>query len=53
MMDNLLPSGQPRIDKLEMRGITKRFPGVLANYNVDFDVRSGEVHASIGRKWGW
>ena len=33
---------------MEMRGITKRFPGVLANDNVDFDVRSGEVHTLLG-----
>ena len=33
---------------LEMRGITKRFPGVLANDNVDFDVRRGEVHTLLG-----
>lgn len=45
---NKLPSGRPRIDSLEMRGITKRFPGVLANYKVDFDVKSGEVHALLG-----
>jgi simple sugar transport system ATP-binding protein len=48
MTDNKLPSGHTRIDTLEMRGITKRFPGVLANNNVDFDVRSGEVHALLG-----
>ncbi len=45
---NLLPSGRTRIEKLEMRGITKRFPGVLASDKVDFDVRSGEVHALLG-----
>jgi simple sugar transport system ATP-binding protein len=33
---------------LEMRGITKRFPGVLANDSVDFDVRAGEVHTLLG-----
>jgi simple sugar transport system ATP-binding protein len=43
-----LPSGQTRIDSLEIRGITKRFPGVLANDHIDFDVRSGEVHALLG-----
>src|SRR5512138_1230566 len=45
---NTLPSGQSRIDTLEMRGISKRFPGVLANDHVDFDVKSGEVHALLG-----
>jgi len=33
---------------LEMRGITKRFPGVLASDNVDFDVYPGEVHTLLG-----
>jgi len=33
---------------VEMRGIVKRFPGVVANDHVDFDVRSGEVHALLG-----
>jgi len=45
---NTLPSGQACIDSLEMRGVTKRFPGVLANDHVDFDVKSGEVHALLG-----
>jgi simple sugar transport system ATP-binding protein len=33
---------------LEMRGITKRFPGVLANDRVDFDVLPGEIHTLLG-----
>ena len=33
---------------LELRGITKRFPGVLANDAVGFDLRKGEVHALLG-----
>jgi general nucleoside transport system ATP-binding protein len=33
---------------LEMRGVTKQFPGVLANDHVDFDLRKGEVHALLG-----
>jgi len=45
---NLLPSGLPRIDSMEMRGITKRFPGVLANDDVNFEVKGGEIHALLG-----
>jgi simple sugar transport system ATP-binding protein len=33
---------------LELRAITKQFPGVLANDHVDFDLRKGEVHALLG-----
>jgi ABC-type uncharacterized transport system ATPase subunit len=33
---------------LELHGITKQFPGVLANDAVDFDLRRGEIHALLG-----
>ena len=34
--------------KVELRGITKRFPGVIANEGVDLSVNGGEVHALLG-----
>ena len=37
--------GPPR---LEVKGVSKRFPGVLANDRVDFAVRPGEIHALLG-----
>jgi simple sugar transport system ATP-binding protein len=33
---------------LEMRGITKRYPGVVANDHIDLDLRRGEIHALLG-----
>jgi general nucleoside transport system ATP-binding protein len=37
-----------RAPALEMRGITKRYPGVVANDAIDLDVRPGEIHALLG-----
>ena len=45
---DLLPSGHRRINLTEMVGITRRFPGVVANRNVNFDVKAGEIHALLG-----
>jgi ABC-type uncharacterized transport system ATPase subunit len=33
---------------LEAKGITKQFPGVLANDQVNIDLREGEIHALLG-----
>ncbi len=34
--------------RVELRGITKTFPGVVANNSVDFTVETGMVHALLG-----
>ena len=34
--------------RVELRGITKTFPGVVANNSVDFTVEKAEVHALLG-----
>ena len=31
-----------------MRGITKRYPGVVANDGISLQVRPGEIHALLG-----
>ena len=49
-MHKIIPDLNEKVafQTLEMRGITKRFPGVLANDNVSFDLRANEVHALLG-----
>ncbi len=39
------PAGPPVV---ALRGVTKRFPGVVANDNVTIEIRSGEVHVLLG-----
>jgi len=43
-----LETARPGEVILEVRGITKRFSGVIANDHVDFDLKAGEVHAILG-----
>ena len=38
----------PEALAVDMRGITKAWPGVVANDHVDFSVRAGEIHALVG-----
>ena len=33
---------------IEMLGITKRFPGIVANDNITLQLRRGEIHALLG-----
>src|SRR5215472_15551192 len=40
-------SGSPAL-AVDIREITKQFPGVLANDHVNLDVRAGEIHALVG-----
>jgi general nucleoside transport system ATP-binding protein len=42
------PADRIAAPALEMRGITKRYPGVVANDGIDLEVRPGEIHALLG-----
>ena len=33
---------------IEMLGITKEFPGIIANDNITLQLRKGEIHALVG-----
>ena len=37
-----------RVPVLEVRGVTKTFPGVVANEDVDFTLHEGEIHCLLG-----
>ncbi len=44
------PAGRSPADRpaVELRGVTKRFPGVVANAGIDLTVYPGEIHALLG-----
>ena len=41
-------STPPQTPTLSLRGICKKFPGVLANDHIDLDIYSSEIHALLG-----
>ena len=51
LLSNNRSTGGPQITMapvLELKGITKRFPGVLANDHIDLTLEQGEIHALLG-----
>ena len=48
MTKELLAGRERGATILELRGITKRFPGVVANDQIDFEMRAGDIHAILG-----
>ncbi len=47
-MENREVSSSTRVPLVQLRGISKRFPGVLAVDDVDLDIYAGEVHVVAG-----
>nr|MDQ3387264.1 ATP-binding cassette domain-containing protein [Actinomycetota bacterium] len=47
-MSNGVPQDAKATPAVEARGVTKAFPGVIANADVDLTVQRGEVHAILG-----
>src|SRR5438105_9296787 len=43
-----MTSTSERVPVLEVRGVTKTFPGVIANQDVDFTLQQGEIHCLLG-----
>jgi len=41
-------TAQTNIPAVKLVGITKRFPGVIANDHINFEVQPGEIHALLG-----
>ena len=48
MADNVPPDGAPSGGGVGRPGVTQRFPGVVANADVDFEFAQGEVHTLLG-----
>jgi len=46
--EDVLPPEVVQAPALEMRGITKRYPGVVANDSINLTVKPGEIHALLG-----
>jgi general nucleoside transport system ATP-binding protein len=43
-----LETGEAQPPAVELRGITKRFPGVVANHDIFLSVKAGTIHAVVG-----
>ena len=42
------PEAMTQVPRLVLRGISKRYPTVVANDNIDLTVKAGEIHALLG-----